>query len=251
MTNLTVQLVLKIEPEVDAKIDQAFIVAKERGSDVITRTDYIRKAISEYCNQELFNYKDVRSPIVNDDLLNKVIWTIFSKLALHKCEETIFRALHLNEFAFGARTKVEEIFSFLADKKCCKFATDHKNNPTISHFNEELLKKIALENFKNYEAMGIFEKQIIKFNTKDWVPVDDFCFEMYTCLGLNAKDALSSCGFIITNTSKCYATDFMKAIFLNSPSEYAYNLWNIPVYKNDEKQQRGSKYITYPDIYLV
>jgi hypothetical protein len=249
MSNLTVQLVLKITPELDNQLDRAFAVASQRGSLASNRTDYVRIVLGDHCAKELANHHEVASPLVKDPILNKVIWTIISKLALEKCDGVPFRALHLDEFVSGSRTKVEEIFYYLSDNECCRLNKDYKGWSTIDHFDEEKLKMLALANFKNHETMDMFGEHIQKWNTDKGMSINDLCFTLFLISARQLKDSLSDCGLIITHTSVCHTTDFMKGMISDGPSEYTRVLWDVPIFPSREKV--SNLYVTYPDIYVV
>lgn len=250
MTSLTVQLVLKITPELDKQIDAAFDVAKEHGtSKALTRTDYIREALEKQCAIELIEYRSVKSHFVKDSILNQIIWTIFSRANLQENEDIPFRALHLDEFISGSRVQVEEVFEYLSSIPfCCKVSKDHRGFTTLSDFRLDELKKVALQNLKPNSGMDIFGQHISKWNTDKGVPISDICFSMFRHIGMHSKDALGQDGFLITKDSNCHTSEFMKGVIADGPSDYSKVLWNIPFFKKGETHQ--SLYVTFPDIYI-
>jgi hypothetical protein len=262
MTNLTQQIVLKISPELDGLLDKAFDKSRQETGNPPTRSDYIRSVLERHCLSELKPYKSVANFYVKDELLNKVIWTLLCKIHQGSLpQQNPFRALHLNDFIVGARTEIEEIFLYLKDRGVVDLDKDHNGFltlrlripqvqdiiPAVYESNIQELKNIAKENIINSDEMQRFIELLKLWNTnKSKYSINDICF---MCFHLpQAKDNLSNNGFIITGGSICVVADFMKGVIVDSPSEYARQLWGLPLFKNSISP--SDLYITYPDIYI-
>lgn len=247
MPNQT-KITFTVSEDLDKLLDLAFERAVSDGNEYSTRTDYIRRILGDRVTEELKDYNNLQSPFVIDDVLNKVIWVILVKKHLCDLGETVFHAVHIDEFFSKSRIKVEEIFRHLSDNGCARIYKDENQHSALDKFNFDLLKKIALNNIKQIREMSLFVASISKWNTPQAVCIDDICYTCFGNLPANVKPALSDNGFIITSTSKWQGNDLVKSFICNSPSEYARQLWDIPVFKNDEK--KNILYVTFPDIYI-
>jgi hypothetical protein len=262
MTNLTQQIVLKISPELDELLNKAHEKSIQETGFPPTRSDYIRSVLKMHCELELREYKSIPNFYVKDELLNKVIWTLLCRIYQGTLpNEKVFRSLHLNDFIVGARTEVEEIFLYLKDKGIVELDKDHNGFLSLRLRTSEIkevathlykihlqeLKNIALENIINSSEMKNFIKLLKLWNTPESRhSIDDICFLSFHLP--QAKANISNNGFIITQNSICIVSDFMKGVLVDSPSEYARQLWDLPLYKNNETNRE--LYITYPDIYI-
>lgn len=262
MTNLTQQIVLKISPELDTLLDKAFDKSVQETGNPPTRSDFIRSALEIYCHSQLKEYKSVPNVYVKDEILNKVVWTLLCKIQLSNSpNQKPFRALHLNDFLVGARTEVEEVFLYLKDRGIVDLDKDHNgflslrlHSPGMKEAiqgvldnNIEKLKNIAKENIIISNEMGRFIALLKLWNTSESKhSVGDICFLSWHLS--QAKINLSNNGFILTENSICVVSDFMKGMIVDSPSEYARQLWDLPLFKNNETNREI--YITFPDIYI-
>lgn len=247
MTDQT-KITFTVSKDLDKLLDLAFKRAVSDGNEFPTRTDYIRHILGDRVIEDLKDYSKSQSPLVIDDILNKVIWTILVKQHIHELNEITFHALHLNEFVSKSRIKVEEIFRYLADHGCARIYQDENQHPTLDKFDFDLVKKLALNNIKQTREISLFVTTISKWNTPQASCIDDMCFTCFGNLPANVKPILSENGFIITPVSKWQGNDLVKSFLCNSPSDYARQLWDIPIFKNNEK--KNSLYVTLPDIYI-
>jgi Arc/MetJ-type ribon-helix-helix transcriptional regulator len=53
MSNLTKQILLKVSPELDDLIDQAFSKHLKKTGEYLTRSDYIRRILQKQCTTEM------------------------------------------------------------------------------------------------------------------------------------------------------------------------------------------------------
>lgn len=241
------KIAFTVSPELNSLLDKAFERAASDSRSFPTRTEYIRYILECACLEEIKDHKTTTSPFVKDDLLNKVVWAILSRHQVSETDGNPFHGIHLDEFISKARVAVEEIFLLLEDKKCAKCYKDNNGYPTLHKFDFDAIKQIARDNIKSVE-MQSFSSAIKNWNTGTGRPIDELCFTCFGNYPEKIKPILGNNGFIITKSSKCGASDFMKGVIVDSPSDYARQLWDIPVFKKNEKST--SLYVTFPDILL-
>ena len=258
MTNLTQQIVLKITPELDALLDKAFAKSVHETGNPPTRSDYIHNTLEINCKFELKTYSSTPNVYVKDPIINKVIWTLLCRIYQGSLEgQKPFRGLHLDEFITGARTEVEEVFKYLQDLELVVLDKDHNGFATIRlrtsstidlvSCHIEKLLDIARSNIIMSPEMKQFIDLLKLWNTPEskW-SIGDIC--RITWHLPQAKNNISNNGFLLTESSNCIVGEFMKGMICDSPSEYARQLWDLPLLKSGEK--RTDLYITYPDIYI-
>lgn len=192
--------------------------------------------------------------------LNQLLWTIISKDQLTRLPyPRNFLSLRLTDFSLpdeATGNRMEDCFRLLGREGCATYELDRNRVPTLlPPFDIAKIEKMADTNLDHF-LLDHFIQGIKKWNTPQARPVDEICYTAF-CVsasreGLKAiKKELSDVGLIIIDSSKSYVPDdyFVRGIIVDSPSDYARRLFDIPIF--NVKNPESGLYVTYPDIYIL
>lgn len=183
---------------------------------------------------------------------NKLAWLILSKNQLREVNgEERLNDIRLNIFNEKDRDDVEEEFRELAKINCLIWNKNSSDIWSAHDFEFNQIKAMALENIQ--ESVKPFFEKLRKWNTTESRPIDDLIMMFLGRVDLiPTKLELSNNGFLLTNDSIYDGNDYIKSWIADCPSEYARQLWDIPVFEEKTASDHPVKklYITYPDIFL-
>lgn len=211
--------------------------------DKCDKLEYLRK-----CEATLYSY-------AKNPELNKVIWTIFSKIKLTELSNPrIFMSLRKTNFSHPdprIMDNIEDSFELIGREGAALFDRDSDGVPRLREFKPEILKQLALDNLYEDRLKGFIEG-IKLWNTGKGQPINDIVYFWFHSPDLNqVKNILGNDGFLIRQCVKCYCPDnyMVRSVIEDTPTHYSRILFDVPLYK--EKETATALYVTYPYAYKL